>query len=395
MKLQELAVANPIQQAAKVFESYFGNRVDFNTVSKGQARDMLKRVRGLIAEHRRTPEFHRSERNPSYLKLVMMEQALAAAATAPDAANPQAQAGMQAAQIQQKKKQIQDAIKAKQGEIAQLQKQMNDPTMMAMAEAQLDELSPATLTSYAGKRAGQGTWAGGVAKGLAGRPAERDGYADSHWTDPKVNYGPEGEKYAKFNQKALGNIKKAHAKGATPNNQPYDQAAQRAQGAYGDASNPVTRKKGVAEGSRARRLREASEIQQAQVVLASQDMVDQVQKMSEQVSAMQFKDLPALLDQIRNEVGVDQATQYNADASAALSGLLGNLQGAKQQLEAALGVITGQAPQVPGADMAAAPDMGGEMPAELPGEEEIDDLDAAGADLDAAANAAGLGRERR
>jgi hypothetical protein len=280
MKLQELAVANPIQQAAKVFESYFGNRVDFNTVSKGQARDMLKRVRGLIAEHRRTPEFHYSERNPSYLKLVMMEQALAAAATTPGAANPQAQAGMQAAQIQQKKKQIQDAIKAKQGEIAQLQKQMNDPTMMAMAE-----------------------------------------------------------------------------------------------------------------GRRARRLREASEIQQAQVVLASQDMVDQVQKMSEQVSAMQFKDLPALLDQIRNEVGVDQATQYNADASAALSGLLGNLQGAKQQLEAALGVITGQAPQVPGAEMAAAPDMGAELPA--PGEEEVADLDAAGADLDAAAQAAGLGRERR
>ena len=252
MKLQELAVANPIQQAAKVFESYFGNRVDFNTVSKGQARNMLKRVRGLIAEHRRTPEFHRSERNPSYLKLVMMEQALAAAATAPGAAaaaNPQAQAGMQAAQIQQKKKQIQDAIKAKQGEIAQLQKQMNDPTMMAMAEAQLDELSPATLTSYAGKRSGQAAWAGGVAKGLAGRPAERQQYRDTNWTDPKTNYGAQGTKYAKFNQQAMGNIKKAIGKGATPNVQPYDQAAQRAQGAYGDASNPVTRKKGVAEGS--------------------------------------------------------------------------------------------------------------------------------------------------
>ena len=400
MKLQELAVANPIQQAAKVFESYFGNRVDFNTVSKGQARDMLKRVRGLIAEHRRTPEFHYSERNPSYLKLVMMEQALAAAATTPGAApaaNPQAQAGMQAAQIQQKKKQIQDAIKAKQGEIAQLQKQMNDPTMMAMAEAQLDELSPATLTSYAGKRAGQAQWAGGVAKGLAGRPPESPYYRDSNWTDPKTNYGPQGTKYAKFNQQAMGNIKKAIGKGATPNVQDYDQAAQKAQGGYGDASNPVTRKKGVAEGSRARRLREASEIQQSQVVLASQDMVDQLQKMSEQVSAMQFKDLPALLDQIRNEVGVDQATQYNADASAALSGLLGNLQGAKQQLEAALGVITGQAPQVPGADMGSAPDMGADMGAELPapGEEEVADLDAAGADLDAAAQSAGLGRERR
>jgi len=362
MKLQELAVANPIQQAAKVFESYFGNRVDFNTVSKGQARDMLKRVRGLIAEHRRTPEFHYSERNPSYLKLVMMEQALAAAATTPGAANPQAQAGMQAAQIQQKKKQIQDAIKAKQGEIAQLQKQMNDPTMMAMTEADLGNVAGyyketqdvKKLTNWLEKN--------------AGLPRNSPLYFD----DIDLVYG-----------------NKTIVPGALVNPKLT----------FNDLLTAVMQasKQGMSEGRRARRLREASEIQQAQVVLASQDMVDQVQKMSEQVSAMQFKDLPALLDQIRNEVGVDQATQYNADASAALSGLLGNLQGAKQQLEAALGVITGQAPQVPGADMAAAPDMSADMGAELPapGEEEVADLDAAGADLDAAAQAAGLGRERR
>ena len=141
-----------------------------------------------------------------------------------------------------------------------------------------------------------------------------------------------------------------------------------------------------------RRLREASEVQQAQVVLASQDMVDQVQKMSEQISAMQFKDLPALVDQIKNEVGVDQATQFNGDASAALSGLLQNLQGAKQQLEAALGVVTGQAPQVPGEDMTA-PAMGGEeLPPELPapGEEEI----SVDAEVEEPATA-GLGRDRR
>jgi DNA anti-recombination protein RmuC len=144
-----------------------------------------------------------------------------------------------------------------------------------------------------------------------------------------------------------------------------------------------------------RRLREASEVQQAQVVLASQDMVDQVQKMSEQVSAMQFKDLPALVDQIKNEVGVDQAMQFNGDASAALSGLLQNLQGSKQQLEAALGVVTGQAPQVPGEDMTA-PVPGEEVTvdAEVPvpgGEENID------AEMDANMEpaTASLGRGRR
>jgi len=287
MKLQELAVANPKQQAAKVFESYFGNRVDFNTVSKGQARNMLKSVRKLIAEHRRTTAFHSSERNPTYLKLVMMEQALAAAAApaagaVPGAAAP-ADVGMDMAA---KKKQATDQAAAITKQIQALTQQ----------KAQLLQ----------------------------------------------------------------------------------------------QANNPM------AEGRRARRLREASEIQQAQVVLAAQDMVDQVQKMSEQVSAMQFKDLPALVDQIKNEVGVDQATQFNGDASAALSGLLQNLQGAKQQLEASLGVVTGQAPQVPGDDMGAAP-----VPA--PGEEQVDinaEVPAPGGeeDIDAEMDAnldSGLGRKRR
>ena len=284
MKLQELAVANPTKQAAKVFESYFGTSIKFDTLSRRQAQGLLSRVRSLISEHRRTPEFHQSEKNPAYLKLVMLEQALATQATTPGAApagqTPQQQAALQTAQVQQKKKQIQDAIKAKQAEIADLQKQMNDPTMMAM------------------------------------------------------------------------------------------------------------------ESRRARRLREASEVQQAQVVLASQDMVDQVQKMSEQISAMQFKDLPALVDQIKNEVGVDQAMQFNTDATAALAGLLQNLQGAKTQLESALGVVTGQAPTVPGEEMA--PPVPGQeeigIDAEIPtpdGEEDID------AEMDANVEPAGLGRERR
>jgi ribosomal protein L7/L12 len=155
------------------------------------------------------------------------------------------------------------------------------------------------------------------------------------------------------------------------------------------ANNPM-----AAESKIARRLREASEIQQAQVVLASQDMVDQVQKMSEQISAMQFKDLPALVDQIKNEVGVDQATQFNGDASVALSGLLQNLQGAKQQLEAALGVVTGQAPTVPGEELA--PPMPGEeeidIDTEIPTVDGGEDIDA---EMDANIEPAGLGRERR
>ena len=283
MKLNELAAANPTKQAAKVFESYFGNTVNFEAMTSAQARGMLKRVRTLIAEHRRTPEFHRSEQNPAYLKLVVMEQALATAATttAPATApqqTPQQQQAAMTLQRQQKERELTAAIQAKTKELADLNKQKS------MLE---------------------------------------------------------------------------------------------------------TRK------SLKQRLEEASEVQQAQVVLASQDMVDQVQKMSEQISAMQFKDLPALVDQIKNEVGTDQAMQFNTDATAALAGLLQNLQGAKTQLEAALGVVTGQAPMVPGADMGA--DLGGEMPAELPapGEEEITATDIDIEEPEQQPAAATLGRGRR
>jgi hypothetical protein len=283
MKLQELAVTNPTKQAAKVFESYFGDRVKFNTFTRTQAHTMLSRVRALVSEHRSSPDFYRSEQDADYLKLIVMEQALTARIMEQDPVNAQQQQALQAAQVQQKKRQIQDAIKAKQSEIADLQKAMNDPT----------------------------------------------------------------------------------------------------------AAMPM------AESSRVRRLREASEIQQAQVVLASQDMVDQVQKMSEQVSAMQFKDLPALVDQIKNEIGVPQATQFNTDATAALTELLQNLQGSKATLEQALGVVTGQAVAMPALGAAGAAPVP-DMPV-VPGEEQVD-IDATEIEPEPEPEektSVGLGRQRR
>jgi hypothetical protein len=282
MKLQELAVISPTKQAAAVFESYFGTSIKFDTISRRQAQSLLNRVRSLISEHRRTPAFHKSEQDPAYLKLVMLEQALATQAVdGQPPVDPQKQAALQTAQVAQNKRAIQDQIKQKQQEIQQLQQQMNNPVMAAESRASLRK-----------------------------------------------------------------------------------------------------------------RLQE-SEVQQAQVVLASQDMVDQVQKMLEQVSAMQFKDLPALVDQVKNQVGVDQAMQFNTDASAALTGMIQNLQASKQQLEGALGVVTGQAPVVPGEEMGVEmPDTGEEVPAELPAPDGEEDLDAE-MDANLGVPAASLGRGRR
>ena len=301
MKLLELA-ASPTKQAAKVFESYFGGRIRLDTISRRQTRDLLGRVRGLVKEHRKTPEFHQSEKNPTYLKLIMLEQVLTKkmheqvatamqSGTVAPTATVSTQSGAQSAalasaQQAERKKAIQAQIQVKEKEIADLRQAMNNPAMVAAME----------------------------------------------------------------NRK---------------HNRLY------------------------------RRLQE-SEIQQAQVVLAAQDMVDRVQKMLEDVTSMQFKDLPALCDQVKNEVGVEQSVQFNADANAALGGLVQNLQASKQQLEQALGVVTGQSSGVPPAmdalGGAGLPDDGQMAAPEMDDELPVDDLDI---DVDMETPPAALGRGRR
>ena len=307
MKLTELSAPKPSKQIAKVFESYFGSRISFDQLTRGQTAQMLTRVRGVLGEHRSTTARHTSERDPKYLQLVMMEQALSS----------------------------------------------------RLREDNLP-IAPAGAAPVAGAAAQPKPAAPGTAA-----------------KDPKVDAA----------------IKKSAA---------------------GQTLNPEEQKlvAGAAMMAAESRLRRAmkrlneSEVQQAQVVLAAQDMVDKMQGMLEDVTELQFKELPALVDSIKNQVGMEQAQQFNTDATAALSGLVGNLQGAKQQLDAALNVVTGQAAPggaIPGAadaamagadigaadaDMAAADDMGADA-----------GLDAvaadAGADMGAETPAAALGRARR
>jgi hypothetical protein len=303
MKLFELDATKQTKRAAKVFESYFGGSISFDTINRTQARHMLNRVRSLISEHRSQPSFHTSEQNPSYMKLVVMEQGLAA--------------------------------------------KLREADMMAAPGA----VAP-----------------GAVAPGAAPNPAQV------------------GMDVAKAKKAAQDRLKQLQDQKKQLDLQIV--AAQKA------VSQPAM---GMAE-SRRRRIAE-SEVQQAQVVLASQDMVDQVQKMIEQVTAMQFKDLPALVDQVKNQIGPDQAMSFNQEVTGALTGLTQNLQGSKTQLESALGVVTGQAPTVPGeadlgAEPAPAPELGAEeLPPEPDGEEEIDvDMDV---EEPAGAGVNDLGRKRR
>lgn len=287
MKLHELDALNKQDKVERVLESRLGYAVDFNKLNLRESQGMLQRVRGLINEHRSSADFHSSERDPSYLKLVMLEQGLSSHAKT----------------LKQKK------IKE------------TEQVMMPV--------------------------------------------------DPK-------------DPKLQQTLKKAQTgQNLTPDEQKTVSAI---------ATQSVQK-----ESRRARRKLKESDLQSAQVVLAAQDMIDQIQKMLEQISEMQFKDLPALTDSIKNDMGVDQATAYQSAAAAALTQLLQSVQQGKTALESAQGTLTGQAPTVPGEEPAA--DMGAELPPE--GGDELnpdlggDELNPDLGDEEDLGAAPDLGRDRR
>ena len=209
---------------------------------------------------------------------------------------------------------------------------------------------------------------------------------------------PDQQQQQQQTQKAVATVKDPKLKAA------LDKSAK------GQNLNPEEQKMvaGAALMKTESRLRRAfamlkeSEVQQAQVVLAAQDLVDKMQGMLEDTTELQFKELPALVDSIKNQVGIDQAQQFNTDASAALAGLVQNLQGAKQQLETALGVVTGQTPAAPaldaamaGAEPAVDADLDAELDANLevePGEEALPPEEP---EEPAAGGRGALGRARR
>jgi hypothetical protein len=114
---------------------------------------------------------------------------------------------------------------------------------------------------------------------------------------------------------------------------------------------------------------ENEEVEKSQVVLAAQDMVDQVQKMVEEVSDMLVKELPALTDSVQSEIGVNESETFNQQVTEALTSLQAALTQSKGTLQAALNGITGQG------GMAADGFGGGDM---APPEEEVTDLDMTG-----------------
>lgn len=116
---------------------------------------------------------------------------------------------------------------------------------------------------------------------------------------------------------------------------------------------------------RPRIVTENEEVQKSQVILAAQDMIDNIQKMLEQVSKMNVEELNAVVDGMKNEFGTAEGDKFNQTVSEALTALQSAITTAKGALTSALGSVTGE-PAAGGMDMSmGAEPMPGEMAADM------------------------------
>ena len=407
MKLHELGSSRPTEQVAKVFESILGDRVDFSGINRAKARRMLDKVQALVREHKNSPSRHYSERNPDYMRLVMMGQALTSVISegkVKELVADIADSKMSAADFQAKyKKTKAEAKKEISGQKEKVKEaaDVTDYTPKSQGGSRKELLakyakSGSAKHAEAARRAGATQAELKSAKSKALGEAIIPGSTAVPGAAPGTPQTPQQADAAKKAQVAQS----AQAIAATK-----DPKLKMALGkaAKGQHLNPDEQKQvaGAAlmktEARLRRRLREENELQKSQTILAMQDMVDRIQKMTEDVSEMQFKDLPAIVQTLKNEGNQDQATQLQTSTSAALTQLLQSLQEGKTQMEQSQGILTGQASQIPGMDAGAAP--GG-----LPSPDDLDGADDMGAgpelplmpdDDEDELPAVKLGRERR
>ena len=139
-------------------------------------------------------------------------------------------------------------------------------------------------------------------------------------------------------------------------------------------------------------LIQESEMGRSQAILAAKDMVDSVQDMLEDVSEMANEQMPALLDTIRDQIGMTEAENFKGSVGGILETLQAAISSSREQMDMAARALAGEQTDQP-MDMAvdAQADMAPPVEAGEVDVEVGDEFDA----TDAAAGPDEIGRAKR
>ena len=98
-------------------------------------------------------------------------------------------------------------------------------------------------------------------------------------------------------------------------------------------------------------FRRCDDLAQAELLLVAKDMVNQLQKMAENVAEMQTDDLMALEEKIKTTFSQEQGEQFAQGVDSALGTLLDQVKAAKDALSSAISVLNGEASASMGDDL--------------------------------------------
>jgi len=290
MKLDELDHITKSKQIGKILEGHFGFQINPNRINAESAQLMLDKTTEIIKEFKKSPDFHKSESNPKYLQALMIEQALESLMQEYNwvgkGADPQKKANTLAPGIKEPDEDDEDWV-----DDEDITVRNEDELADGWEEEKMNPVADEDDSEYEDPRE--------LKDDMCSVCGEDD--ADGH------NHEDE-----KTENKDLNRIKKL----------------------AGLKYEDIIAKENE-------QLNE-SEVEQAQVVLAAQDLLDRITKMYEDVAEMQYKDLPNLASAMKEELGVN-ATQVYFDAqTATLSALVGALEEAKTSMDSAMGSLTGE-----------------------------------------------------
>lgn len=123
-------------------------------------------------------------------------------------------------------------------------------------------------------------------------------------------------------------------------------------------------------------LMEDTNLQQAETLLAAKDLSDRLQKMAEDAAKMAVDDLMPLVDVMKEQFGLEQATAFNNVVKDNLQTVLDSIIAAKDQTDNAINTLeTGGVPSAPSDIGQPLPPVGGEAPEVEPGMEPGGDID--------------------
>ena len=116
-----------------------------------------------------------------------------------------------------------------------------------------------------------------------------------------------------------------------------------------------------------------NEMETSEILLASQDVVDQITDMYEKIAELKSSAVLELVDRMSNEVGQEKAQEYSNVINPALEALENALQTAREGAQNSVAIVKGEAPEAMVPDADADIETDADMDADIEGDADIED----------------------